>query len=163
MEANKRVGRPTKYKPEYDQQAYKLCLLGHTDAELAKYFEVNEDTIHEWKKVHISFSESIKSGKDIADGHVVESLYKSAMGYEHPDTDIRVCDNEIVETPIIKYYPPNATSLIFWLKNRRPKQWRDKHDVDHTTDGLPMNSSIENLSFEELYKLKYGKSPDADS
>ena len=49
-------GRPTSYKPEYDELAYKFCLLGATDAKLAVLLSVNEDTIHEWKKVHPSFS-----------------------------------------------------------------------------------------------------------
>jgi hypothetical protein len=31
-------GRPTKYKEEYNEQAYKLCLLGATDKELADFF-----------------------------------------------------------------------------------------------------------------------------
>lgn len=145
-EATKHAGgRPSKYKPEYAEQAYKLCLLGHTDKELAEFFEVNEDTIHEWKKVHEDFSESIKKGKGIADGNVVESLYKSAMGYEHPDTDIRVCDNAIVETPITKYYPPNPTSLVFWLKNRQPKQWRDKHEVEAKNTNVNVSVSKEEI------------------
>ena len=125
------AGRPTKYKPEYDQQAYKLCLLGHTDAELAVFFEVNEDTIHEWKKVHISFSESIKSGKEIADADVTMSLYKRAMGCSTPDVDIKVIDGKVVETPLIKHYPPDPTSMIFWLKNRQKDKWRDKQTTEH--------------------------------
>jgi len=124
-------GRPTKYKPEYNDQAYKLSLLGHIDSELAEFFEVDESTINNWKIAYPEFLESVKRGKAIADGEITESLYKSAMGYEHPDTDIRVCNNEIIETPIMKYYPPNATSLIFWLKNRQPKKWRDKQEVAH--------------------------------
>lgn len=32
-------GRPTKYKEEYTDQAYKLCLLGATDKEMADFFE----------------------------------------------------------------------------------------------------------------------------
>ena len=47
----------------------------------------------------------------------------------HEDTDIRVVNGEIVITPIVKYYPPNATSLIFWLKNRQSAKWRDKTEI----------------------------------
>lgn len=125
------MARPTRYNKEFNEIAYKLCLLGHTDAELGKYFGVNESTICRWKIAHPEFCKSIKSGKEIADAEVTQSLYKSAMGYEHSDTDIRVVNNEIVETPITKYYPPNATSIIFFLKNRQPKKWRDKQEIDH--------------------------------
>lgn len=78
-------GRPTKYKPEYADQAYRLCLLGHTDSELSEFFEVNEDTIHEWKKRHEDFSESVKRGKLVADANVAEGLYKRAIGFEYDE------------------------------------------------------------------------------
>lgn len=125
------LGRPTKYKEEYNDQAYKLCLLGHTDEELAQFFEVATSTIYEWKNEHPEFSESIKKGKEIADGNVVASLYNRAIGYQAPDLDIKMYEGEIIETPYIKHYPPDATSAIFWLKNRQPKKWRDKQVTEH--------------------------------
>lgn len=128
------AGRPTKYKEEYNVQAYKLTLLGATDKELADFFEVSYDTIQEWKRIHEAFSYSLKEGKQIADATISESLYKSANGYMHEDTDIRVINNEIVVTPIVKYYPPNPTSLIFWLKNRQSAKWRDKTEQSATMD-----------------------------
>lgn len=119
-------GRPSKYKAEYDQQAFKLCLLGATDKDLAGFFEVSEDTINEWKTVHDSFSVSVKKGKEQADAEVASRLYHRALGYSHPDTDIKVIDHEIVMTDVIKHYPPDATSAIFWLKNRQRDKWRDR-------------------------------------
>ena len=123
------AGRPTKYKAEYAEQVYKLCLLGHTDAEIALFFEVNEDTVNEWKKVHPEFSESIKRGKQFADGNVADSLYQRAMGYSHEDVDIKVIEGNIVMTPLIKHYPPDTAAAIFWLKNRQKAKWRDKQDL----------------------------------
>ena len=55
-----------------------------------------------------------------------------SMGYEHDETDIRVVDKEIVMTPIRKIYPPDTTAAIFWLKNRRPEQWRETKAVELT-------------------------------
>lgn len=125
------IGRPTKYKIEYNEQAYKLCLLGHTDEELADFFEVHVSTIHQWKLDYPDFSDSIKKGKEIADAEVSKSLYHRALGYSHPDVDIKAVNGEIVETPVMKHYPPDATSAIFWLKNRQPKKWRDKQVMEH--------------------------------
>lgn len=125
------LGRPTKYRIEYNEQAYKLCLLGHTDDELAEFFEVHVSTIHQWKLDHPDFSDSIKKGKDVADAEVSKSLYHRALGYSHPDVDIKAVNGEIIETPVIKHYPPDATSAIFWLKNRQPKKWRDKQVMEH--------------------------------
>jgi hypothetical protein len=46
--------------------------------------------------------------------------------------DIRVIDKEIVQTPVRKYYPPDTTAAIFWLKNRRPDLWRDRNQTELT-------------------------------
>lgn len=127
------MARPTKYQKAYAEQARKLCLLGYTDDQLADFFEVSASTINKWKLDHPRFSESIKKGKDVADGDVAESLYQRAMGYEHPEDDIRAVDGAIVITPTIKRYPPDTTAAIFWLKNRQSKKWRDK--VDHGLEG----------------------------
>ena len=54
------VGRPTRYKQEYAEQALKLCRLGAKDSELADFFQVSEQTINAWKKAHPEFLESLK-------------------------------------------------------------------------------------------------------
>jgi len=128
----KAPGRPSKYRDEFAEQARKLCLLGATDAELAGFFEVNEDTIHEWKKVHAEFSESIKRGKLQADAEVADRLYQRAMGFEHDDVHVSNYQGEVTLTPIRKIHAPDTTAAIFWLKNRQGKQWRDKQEVAHT-------------------------------
>jgi|SRR5690625_922287 len=131
-----RGGRPTRYRAEYAEQAYKLCLLGATDKELADFFHVSEQTINTWKKRHKRFLESLKKGKDAADAEVASKLFHRATGYEHPEADIKVISGEIVITPTIKHYPPDTTAAIFWLKNRQPSKWRDKQEVDHkSSDG----------------------------
>jgi hypothetical protein len=125
------AGAPTKYKPEYCEQATKLCKLGSTDKQLAEFFDVDESTINEWKTVHQEFSLSIKEGKDIADAEIAHSLYHRAKGYSHPEDVIFNDKGEPLIVPTIKHYAPDSTAIIFWLKNRRPDQWRDKSEVDH--------------------------------
>jgi DNA-binding XRE family transcriptional regulator len=130
------AGRPTDYKPEYNEQAYKLCLLGATDAELGDFFGVKEQTINNWKKDYPEFFESIKKGKQIADSNVADRLYQRALGYEHDDLYIAQFQGQIVSKSIKKYYPPDPTAAIFWLKNRQSAKWRDKQEIDFkdTTD-----------------------------
>lgn len=126
------MGRPTDYKEEYNEQAYKLCLLGATDEELATFFEVDERTINNWKKAHPEFFQSIKKGKDIADANVADRLYQRAMGFEHDSEEIKVVDHAIERVKVRKIYAPDPTSAIFWLKNRQGKRWRDKQEVEHS-------------------------------
>ena len=131
--AKRPIGRPTKYKHEYAEQTYKLCLLGATDEEIANFFDVNVATINRWKNDFPEFCESIRKGKILADANIADRLYRRAMGYEAPDVDIRVVEGEIIETPLTKYYPPDTTAAIFWLKNRQRSKWRDK--VDNEVSG----------------------------
>jgi hypothetical protein len=41
----------------------------------------------------------------------------------------------IIQTTVRKFYPPDTTAAIFWLKNRKPEEWRDKTEVDATVKG----------------------------
>jgi hypothetical protein len=133
------VGRPLKYNDSYAEQAEKICLLGATDKQLADFFEVAESTINKWKLDHPEFSESIKAGKQIADAEVAESLFNRAKGYSHPEDKIFNANGEPMVVPTTKHYPPDATSAIFWLKNRCKDEWRDKQDHELTgKDGTPL-------------------------
>lgn len=139
-------GRPSKYKPEFVKQAEKLVALGATDAELADFFEVTISTISLWKVKHAEFSEALKLGKEVADKRVEEALYHRAMGYSHEETDVRVVNGEVVMTPMIKHYPPDTTAAIFWLKNRKPAEWRDKVQQEITgADGGPIITKVERV------------------
>lgn len=130
-----KVGRPSSFRPEYCEQARKLCLLGYTDKELADFFEVSESTLNLWKTEHPEFSESLKEGKERADANVAASLYQRALGYSHPEEDIRTISigdgmSEIVKTPTIKHYPPDTKAAQIWLTNRQRHKWRDKQEVE---------------------------------
>lgn len=126
------MGRPTKFKPEFVQQAEKLCRLGATDIEVADFFEIEVRTLYRWKAENEAFCQALKAGKDDADDRVERSLFARANGYEHDEVDIRVVGGGIVQTPIRKFYPPDTTAAIFWLKNRKPKEWRETKAVELT-------------------------------
>jgi hypothetical protein len=129
------AGRPSKYKEEYTEQAYKLCLLGATDKELADFFKVDERTINRWKDDIPEFCQSLKGGKEQADALVASKLFHRAIGYEHEDTQFATFQGEITDRETyIKHYPPDTTAAIFWLKNRQSAKWRDKTDHEITGD-----------------------------
>ena len=121
------------YREIYPEQAYKLALLGAIDTELADFFGVCEDTIHEWKKVFPEFSESIKRGKLQADAEVAEKLFHRAKGYSHAEVKVFCHEGKITTHEVTKHYPPDTGAAMAWLKNRRKKDWRDSHDF--LTDG----------------------------
>lgn len=112
------------YKQEYEEQVYKLCLLGATDVEIADFFGVTERTINNWKIDFPNFFQSMKRGKIIADADIAESLHKRAIGYSCPDVHISNYQGEITITDITKHYPPETAAMKLWLLNRRPKDWK---------------------------------------
>ncbi len=128
-------GRPTKYKPEYVGRAKELCAAGATDADLAIHFEVAISTIYAWKSAFSEFSEAIKSEKSEADDRVEHSLYRRAVGYSQHA--VRIFLPKGAPAPVYAEYveavAPDVTAAIFWLKNRRPEQWRDR--INHELTG----------------------------
>lgn len=126
------AGRPTLYKEDYAKQAKKLALLGATDQEMADFFEVDVRTIYRWKHDHDAFCQALKAGKDVADERVERSLYQKAIGYEQDEVKIFMPGgaSEPVYAPFRAKIAPDTTAAIFWLKNRRSKDWRDKTEQE---------------------------------
>lgn len=123
-------GRPSTYVPAFADQAEKLCRLGATDRDLADFFGVDEATINRWKVRYPDFCKSLKIGKEEADNRVEQSLYRRALGYSHDAVKIFNNEGTALVVPYVEHFPPDTTACIFWLKNRKPAAWRDKHDVE---------------------------------
>ncbi len=125
------MARPKKYKKKMNKAAKLLAVKGCTDKEIAEFFGIKEQTINNWKKKFPLFFESLKAGKEISDAKVKVSLYNRATGFSVPDVHISNYQGEITVTKVIKYYPPDVTACIFWLKNRDREHWRDRQEVEH--------------------------------
>jgi len=124
------AGRPSKFKPEYVAKAAEYAAMGLTEAEMGSIFGVSPPTFRLWKANNPELLAALKLNKEKADERVEQSLFNRAMGYTCEETDIRVVDGKIVKTEIIRHYPPDTTAAIFWLKNRKPKDWRDKRETE---------------------------------
>lgn len=142
---NKGGGRKSDYQTVFARTAYKLTMLGATDAQLADFFEVSEATINAWKKKHIEFSKALKKGKDVADAEVAMKLFKRATGYKYDEVSyekilLDADDKESIKQEafkkkvIVKEIAPDVTAQIFWLKNRQKDKWKDRQhnsiDID---------------------------------
>src|SRR3990167_3827178 len=128
--AKRREGRPSKREALDYKMVEELAGLGLTDKQMILVIGVAESTFNLWKK-DPKFSESLKAGKTKADNQVVKSLYERAKGYSHPEIICFQHRGRIITKEIIKHYPPDPTSLIFWLKNRDKENWRDRVEMDH--------------------------------
>lgn len=133
------MGSPSKFRPEFIEQARKLAEMGHTDAEMAEFFGIALRNFHRWKALHPELAQVLKVGKSEADARVTRSLFQRAVGYTVPETVIhfekRKLKHGIKVVPhhveVLKHYPPDTTAGIFWLKNREPELWREKFEHDH--------------------------------
>lgn len=94
------------------QEKDKLILLegwardGLTDEQIAHNIGINRTTLYDWKKKARDIDDALKKGKEIVDFEVENALLKSAM-------------------------EGNVTAQIFWLKNRKKKQWREKVEIEN--------------------------------
>jgi len=119
-------GRPSKFGTVDKAQVEMLARAGWTDAQMAAFFKVNESTWHRWKNADPEFCKSLKDWKAEADYKVERSLFERATGYTHPEEKIFQNNGEVIRADTLKHYPPDTTAAIFWLKNRKPEEWRDK-------------------------------------
>jgi len=146
-------GRPTHYKPEYDQLALRACLaFGAIEVDLAKFFDVSPKTIQRWARQYPSFAAAANQGRAMADANVASRLYARAIGYEHKVTkvfgDPKTQQSLLVETT--ERFAPDTTACIFWLKNRQPALWRDRAHLDIT--------NLDTMSDEQLAEIAAGRS-----
>jgi len=112
-----------------------MCRDGAVDKDLGKAFGVSVETISRWKRNYPEFLAALREGKDKADYKVECALYKRALGYEFAEVDELTGKDKdgklsVRRRKITKHIPGEVVAMIFWLKNRKSKEWRDKHDVE---------------------------------
>lgn len=104
---------------------------GLTQKQIADNLGINVDTLIEYKKKYPAFSEALKKGKEVVDIEVENALLKRALGYT-----ITLCEEKVDKDGCVHnlkkdvHVPGDTTAQIFWLKNRRKAQWRDKVEVE---------------------------------
>jgi len=128
-------------RSRWDEVESKLALItawardGLIDEQIAKNLGIGMSTLSKYKVEHIELVEALKVGKEVIDYEVENMLLKRAMGYEYSE-DKEVTDPQggITYTTTTKTVIPDTTAQIFWLKNRKPKEWRDKQELEHSGD-----------------------------
>ena len=69
-------------------------------------------------------------------------MLQRALGYEYTETTreyIPELGEMHVTKEVTKQVAPDTTAQIFWLKNRKPQDWRDKQErLDNTIEDNDM-------------------------
>lgn len=138
---------------------------GLTDEQIAVNVGVAYSTLRAWRDKYPAISAALKKGKEVVDREVESALFQKAIGSKETiqkamkikesvfnEEGRKVKESEkIIYVDEVVMIPPDTTAQIFWLKNRKPSEWRDKRDVEHS-GGLNNSNIVEvkELSPEEL-------------
>lgn len=114
---------------------------GLTDEQIASNMGIGYSTLQTWKSKYQDIRDTLKRGKEVIDRQVENALLKRALGYRYKETtrelmiDKQTGISELVVTKVVeKEVAPDTTAQIFWLKNRKPQDWRDKRVVDDSDE-----------------------------
>lgn len=121
MSERRPVGRPTKYDPEYCQEAIDYMAEGYSVTAFAGHIGVARSTVFKWAEEHPEFSDALKTAQAMA-----------AMWWE-----------DTLRT-VARTGEGNASAAIFGVKNRSTEDWKDKQEIDHRSpDGSMTPTRIE--------------------
>ena len=127
----------------------KLILLegwardGLTDEQIAKNIGINRTTLYDWKKKEVNIADALKKGKEVIDFEVENALLKKALGYTITIKEERLDKDGCIHT-LEKdvHIPPDTTAQIFWLKNRKPNNWKDRVETDEDKEAVANASQV---------------------
>lgn len=125
---------------------------GLTNEQIAENIGINPSTIYDWQNKYPEIANALKTGKEVVDRHVENALLKRALGYEYVEERVEEDYNGIRTVKTVKHVTPDTTAQIFWLKNRKPKEWRDRKNIDMESN-VTVNNPLKDLTTEELRKI----------
>lgn len=151
--SDKKAGRRGKYEEWLDKdnllKVQGWARDGLSNEQIAHNIGITAKTLCEWQNRFSEFRNAIKKGKEVVDREVENAMLKRALGYEYDevtqepvtDKDTGVTEMRVTKR-VTKQIAPDVTAQIFWLKNRKPEEFRDKRDVE-LSGSVDLGSIIE--------------------
>lgn len=106
---------------------------GLTDEQIASNIGIGTTTFYTWVDRFPVIRESLKKGKAPVDFEVENALYKRAVGFEYEEVETLIEEVNGETKKKVKRIKrtalPDTSAIIFWLKNRKPEQWRKMNPV----------------------------------
>ncbi|MDU2778817.1 MAG: helix-turn-helix domain-containing protein [Staphylococcus epidermidis] len=130
MSENKTDGRVTKgkYHDWISDEGLKIiegwARDGLSNKQIAHNIGIDEATFYTWQHKYDKFHEAVKKGKN---GEETKHIEKTK-----------------------KHIAADTTSMIFWLKNRKPDEWNDRREITHTGSIDSNVKMFETVSTDEL-------------
>jgi len=124
-------------RARYEEVEAKLPLIegwakdGLSEKQIASNLGIAYSTFRIYRDKHETLSAALKASKDVADIAVENALYRRAVGSTYTEMKkVTNPDGSVVITEIVKEVPADTTAASLWLRNRKPKEWRDKQEFD---------------------------------
>lgn len=153
------MAAPNKYETNVEPRLFEIenwFKEGLIEKEISKRLEISQSSLDNYKRDYPELKKALKDGKDVADFRVENALYKRAMGYKYTEiTKERKFDKEnnryevVVTKEVEREVAADPTSMIFWLKNRKKAQWRDKQDLS-ISGSIDINNKFSYMTDEEM-------------
>ena len=153
------AGRPNKYITHVAPRLLEIeawARNGDIDKTIAEKLGVGYSSFNDYKTKYPELVEALKKGKEVVDIEVENALLKRALGYKYTETTKeRVLNPDtgeyelVVTKTVTKEVAPDTTAQIFWLKNRKPQEWRDKRETE-LSGGLDVHTNKLDAILEQL-------------
>ncbi|MEE0740779.1 MAG: transposase [Emergencia sp.] len=118
------------------------CRNGATDETIAKKLGVAYSTFRTYRNEYPELQKSMKYAKEHADLEVEAALYKRAVGYSYDEVTI---EGGVETKRVTKEVVPDTTAQIFWLKNRKAGEWKDKQNMELSGSLERQKSKLDDL------------------
>lgn len=140
----KKRGAPSKYEKTIPnlRQIEKMAEKGFTNMEFADALGIAHSTFDNYLSQHDDLMGAVKRGRDKADKLVEQSLFQRAIGYKHKAVKIMQFQGDPVKVDYVEHYPPDTMAGMYWLNNRKHREWKQKQTVE-TVDGANKPLSIQ--------------------
>lgn len=110
---------------------------GLNDEQIAQNIGINPATLYKWIDRYGKIGEAIRKGKAPVDFQVENALLKRALGYDWEETTTEVYgDGKKHVKKVTRHVQPDVGAMAFWLKNRKPRKWRERPADDATAEVL---------------------------
>jgi hypothetical protein len=144
-----------KYKSRMLPKIFKMASEGALDWQIAHALDVNIHTFSFWVKTKPEVVLTLEKARQPIIKIHEEALSKRALGFEYEEVKVEKRGIKECVTKTKKMMPPDVKALIFYLKNRDSKRWKDVQKVSIDTQGNVLgNIDASSLSDEKLALLR---------
>lgn len=158
--------RKKKLTPEITKKAFNLARRGLIDQEICAALNISRNSFYKWMRENKAFEKAVIKGREDSIEEVENAMFKAAVGYEYEEIHKTVKNVDGVETKEIKTIKKlitgSTTAQIFILKNRKPEQYNDRKEVEHS-GAISVDHTATKIVFESIDEDEPVNAPETEN